>query len=214
MKDIAIFGAGGFGREVACLIQLINKEKPTWNFIGFFDDNPKLRGTKNEYGEILGGMEALNNYGSELSLAIAIGSPQTIKKVQESIVNPKVSFPNLIAPSAVFLDRDNVRFGKGNIICSCCLFSCNVHVGDFNVFNGFIPVGHDCVVGNYNVIMPSVNISGGVKMGDCNFLGVKAVVLQNVVVGKNVRLAANSVLIKKAKDDSLYLGNPAKIVKI
>lgn len=48
MKDIAIFGAGGFGREVACLIKRINKIKPQWNFIGFFDDNEELKGTMNE----------------------------------------------------------------------------------------------------------------------------------------------------------------------
>jgi len=31
MKDIAIYGAGGFGREVACLINKINEVNPTWN---------------------------------------------------------------------------------------------------------------------------------------------------------------------------------------
>jgi hypothetical protein len=35
MRKIAIFGAGGFGREVKWLIDDINAEKPTWNFIGF-----------------------------------------------------------------------------------------------------------------------------------------------------------------------------------
>ena len=46
MKDIAIFGAGGFGREVACLIRIINESasEPKWNLIGFFDDNPELKG--------------------------------------------------------------------------------------------------------------------------------------------------------------------------
>ena len=43
MKDIAFFGAGGFGREVACLIKRINEKEPTWNFIGFFDDNEALK---------------------------------------------------------------------------------------------------------------------------------------------------------------------------
>ena len=38
MKDIAIFGVGGFGREVLALIKDINKVTPTYNFIGFFDD--------------------------------------------------------------------------------------------------------------------------------------------------------------------------------
>ncbi len=51
MKDIAIYGAGGFGREVACLIHIINKKTPQWNLIGFFDDDAKLKNTKNEYGK-------------------------------------------------------------------------------------------------------------------------------------------------------------------
>ena len=44
MKDIAIFGAGGLGKEVACLVNKINEQEPTWNMIGFFDDNPDLKG--------------------------------------------------------------------------------------------------------------------------------------------------------------------------
>ena len=38
MKDIAIYGAGGFGKEVACIINKINEKDHTWNIIGFFDD--------------------------------------------------------------------------------------------------------------------------------------------------------------------------------
>ena len=37
-KDIAIFGAGGFGREVLALIKEINRIEPQWNILGFFDD--------------------------------------------------------------------------------------------------------------------------------------------------------------------------------
>ena len=57
-----IFGAGGFGREVACLIHSVNKQRRTWNIIGFIDDNPNLKGTKNEYGEVLGGVDYLNQH--------------------------------------------------------------------------------------------------------------------------------------------------------
>ena len=64
MKDIAIYGAGGFGREVACLIRIINEslDEPRWKVIGFFDDNPDLKGTKNEYGTVLGGRDELNKW--------------------------------------------------------------------------------------------------------------------------------------------------------
>lgn len=216
MKDIAIFGAGGFGREIACLIRLINEneKEPKWNFIGFFDDNQELKGTHNEYGEILGGIDILNNWQEPLDVAIAIGNPTVLRKVREKIQNPLIAFPNLIAPTTIFLDSDNVRIGKGNIICSGCLVSCNVTIGDFNIFNGFVPIGHDTDIGNYNVIMPSVNISGGVKMGDQNFLGVQSVVLQYVKLGNMVRLGANGVLMRNAKDGQLYMGNPAMKMKL
>ena len=39
MKEIAIYGAGGFGREVACLINRINEVEPAWNLVGFFDED-------------------------------------------------------------------------------------------------------------------------------------------------------------------------------
>lgn len=59
VKDIAIFGAGGFGREVACLLRKINAVEPTWNFIGFYDDGLE-KGSHVDYGEILGGIADLN----------------------------------------------------------------------------------------------------------------------------------------------------------
>jgi len=39
MKKVIIIGAGGVGREVALIINQINNFKPTWNIIGFLDDN-------------------------------------------------------------------------------------------------------------------------------------------------------------------------------
>lgn len=59
VKDIAIFGAGGFGREVACLLRKINAVEPTWNFVGFYDDGLE-KGSRVDYGEILGGIADLN----------------------------------------------------------------------------------------------------------------------------------------------------------
>ncbi len=209
MKDIAIFGAGGFGREVACLIRQINKKSPEWNLIGFFDDNPTLLGTKNEYGEVLGGTDALNQYGKELAVAIALGNPSVVRKVVESITNENVWFPNLIAPDVIIMDEDTFSMGKGNIICSKCWISCNVHLGDFNILNVGITVGHDARFGRYNTLMPAVNISGEVIVGEENFFGVASVVLQQKKIGCKTVIGGNSMIIKNTKDDRTYVGNPA-----
>lgn len=211
MRNIIIYGAGGFGREIACLLRLINeKEYEKWNLIGFLDDNPNLTGTENEYGTVLGGADWLNTQSEPLAVAVAVGSPNAVKSIVSKITNPNVEFPNLYAPTTTFLDKESLRIGRGNIFCSNCFISCNVKVGDFNLFNGYIPIGHDTEIGNYNVVMPSCNISGGVKMGDCNFLGVQSVVLQYIKIGNETRVGANSVIMRKTKDGYLYIGNPAK----
>ena len=216
MKDIAIYGAGGFGREVACLIRMINesKEVPVWNLIGFFDDNSSLQGTQNEYGSVIGGIDELNKWNTPIDIVIAVGSPSAVKTIVNKICNPLVEFPNIVAPSVIFLDKMNVKMGKGNILCTNCTVSCNVAIGDFNLFTGYIPIGHDAEIGNYNVIMPSANISGGVKMGDCNFMGTQSVVLQYIKIGNHVRIGANSVVTRHTIDGLLYMGNPAKKIEI
>ena len=35
MDNVAIYGFGGFGREIASIIQTINLVNPKWNIIGF-----------------------------------------------------------------------------------------------------------------------------------------------------------------------------------
>ena len=61
MKDLYIIGAGGFGREVAWLVERINCVNPTWNLVGFIDDQEELWGTYEDGIEVLGSCEYLKS---------------------------------------------------------------------------------------------------------------------------------------------------------
>lgn len=213
MKDIAIYGAGGLGREIACLLRSINDSmvEPQWNLIGFFDDGlPK--DSCNKYGKILGGIDDLNQWKEDLAVVIAIGNSTIIKKIVGNIDNNLIYFPNIIHATS-FADKKAVCMGKGNIITRGCHISCDVCIGDFNIMNGSVVFGHDVKIGSYNTFMPAVRISGGVLIGDENFFGVNSIILQQLTIGNHVRLGAGSVLMHKPKDGSLYIGNPAKLFK-
>ena len=213
MKKIAIYGAGGFGRETACLINKINEVQPEWELIGFFDDKPSLKGTMiSHYGPCLGGINKLNEYPEELGVAMAIGNSEIVKQLLDNICNDYLYFPNLIHPKVTYNDFQTVKMGKGNIIQGGCFFSCDVSIGDFNVMNGSVVLGHDDRIGSYNVFMPAVRISGQVEIGDFNLGGVGCIVLQGLKIGNHVRLGAGCVLMTKPKDGCLYMGNPAKKV--
>ena len=211
MKDIAIYGAGGFGREVACILDKINEIEPTWHLVGFFDDNPELKGQMiSHYAPCLGGIDELNTYDKEIGITITIGSPKTVETVVAKISNPNVTYPNIIHPNFVMADEVTFHIGKGNIIQRDCKVSCDVTLGDFNVLNGNTAMGHDVNVGSYNVFMPAARISGQTNIGDRNFFGVGCIVLQQMKIGNEIKLGAGSVLMTKPKDGFLYMGNPAK----
>ena len=214
MKQIAIYGAGGFGREVACLFNTINEVEPTWELIGFFDDGVEKGTQVSHFGKVLGGINELNAWGGELSIAITIGNPKIVQKIITNITNPNIWFPNIIAPTVYFADPETFRIGKGNIIQKHCSFSCDVTIGDFNVMDGADVFGHDDVVGSFNTFMPAMRISGEVTIGDGNFFGVGSIILQQIKVGNNIRLGAASVLMRKPKDGCLYMGNPAKKMEL
>lgn len=210
MKDIAIYGAGGFGREVACLINRINEKEPTWNLIGFFDDNKELKGKMvSHFAPCLGGIEELNAYSSPLAVTIPIGNPNTVRTIVEQIKNQNIWFPNLIMTDFITADENTFVIGKGNIIQGSCGVSCDVSIGDFNVLNGSVVFGHDVKVGSFNTFMPATRISGEVHIGDDDFFGVGSIVLQKIKIGNKVRLGAGSVLMTNPKDGNLYIGNPA-----
>ncbi len=214
MKDIAIFGAGGFGREVACTIDWINSVTPTWNLVGFFDDGKPVGQEVSHFGKILGGVNELNQYDKPLSVVIAIGSCTVVGKIYSRIDNDNIDFPNIIAPDFVVRDPLTFHMGKGNIIQGGCWTSCDVTLGDFNVLNGEVVCGHDVTIGNFNTIMPATRISGEVTIGDYNFFGVGSIVLQQIKIKNNTRLAAGSVLMTKPQEGNLYIGVPAKIFKV
>ena len=211
IKRIAVYGAGGLGREVAGGINRINKANgDQWEFVGFFDDNIPAGTQVSHFGKVIGGMDDLNKLDEPMALAIAVGQPRTRKLIRESITNPNITFPNLIAPSFRILDPQTVSIGEGNIIQDNCSVTCDVTIGSFNVFNGSNVMGHDVEIGNYNVMMPGVHLSGAVQVKDCNMLGVDSVVLQRVKIGNNITLGAGSVLMTKPKDNCTYIGVPAK----
>lgn len=214
MKKIAVYGAGGLGRETACLIDRVNSVEPQWEIIGYFDDGVQSGTQVDHHGCVLGGMETLNKYPEALAVVMAIGSPQTVKNLVEKIINPNIHFPNIICPTFDIVDPLTFSMGKGNVIKNMCRVSCNVKLGDFNMLNGFVIFGHDAQVGSYNSFMPNVRISGEVKIGDTNFFGIASIVLQGVRIGNNVRLGAASVLMKKPKEGCLYMGNPAKRIEL
>lgn len=213
MKDIAIFGVGGFGREVLTLISDINKVEPTWNVIGFFDDGYDV-GYECHGLKVLGGTEALSKWKKPLNLVIAIGTPKIkkaiLKKIDNNIV---INYPTLVHPTAIIGDINYVKFGRGCIICAYTIITCDIEVGDFVIFNLACTLGHDTVVKDYCSFMPSCNISGECLIEEGVYCGTGVKIINRTSIGKDTIVGAGAVVVKPLPAMCTAVGSPAKAIK-
>ncbi|MDO5858124.1 acetyltransferase [Myroides odoratimimus] len=211
MKKIAIFGAGGFGREVKTIIDSINEIEPTYEFIGFYDDGKEKGSIINNYS-VLGGIKDLNVLEEEIALVVSIGDPKTKAKIISLINNPLITYPNVISPFALISD-DFVSLGKGNIICAGTIITCNIDIKDFVILNLSCTVGHDTIINNYSSFMPSVNISGEVVIGEGVYVGTGAKIINLLEIGDYTVVGAGAVVAKTLPAKCTAVGIPAKPIK-
>jgi len=207
MKNIIIYGAGGFGREVKVLIKQINQSEAKYNIVGFVDDNPDLFGKVIDGTPVLGGIDYLLNYKEQVLVAVAL--VQNFKKelVDKLKRNEFINFCNLFHP-AIYWDDTNV-IGEGNILCHGMNVTCNVKIGSFNIFNGRVGVGHDVKIGDFNLFGPNSFIAGEVSIGNFNSFAMNSSIIQQKSVGDYNRINLNSVIVRNIGHEGVYFGIPA-----
>lgn len=212
MKDIAIYGAGGFGREVLTLIQDINRIKPTWNVIGYFDDGYEI-GHEVHGLMVLGGVKELNNWKTPLSVTIAIGTPRIKRSILDNIKNSLIEYPTLIHPSVIIGDNDYVKIGKGCIFCAYSVITCDIEVGDFVILNLACTLGHDTVIKDYCAFMPTCNISGECAIEEGVYCGTGVKIINRISIGEGTIIGAGAVVSKSLPRKCTAVGIPAKPIK-
>ncbi len=211
MIQIAIFGAGGFGREVKMLIDQINKENKTYEFIGYFDDGLEKGCLINGF-PLLGGLEEINNFHCPLAVVFAIGNPITKKTIIQKLNNENLSYPTLVHPN-VFMGEDMVIIGEGSIICAGSIITVNIQIGKYVILNLNCTVGHDTIIGNYSSFMPNVNISGEVVIKESVFAGTGVKIINQLEIGENTVIGAGAVVSKSLPANCTAVGIPAKPIK-
>ncbi len=212
VKEIVILGAGGYAKEIAFLIEEINRAQtePLRNILGFVDKDGATAGCMNGKYRVLGGEEFLQAAGRNLDVVMGIGWPGVVRGISARLGGlAHIHFPNLRHPSLVF-DIDGVSWGRGNVVCAGNVFTTDIEIGSFNTFNLCVTLGHDVTVGNCCVINPGVNISGGVTIGDGCLIGTGATILQNITIGEGAIIGAGAVVTRDVVKGATVAGVPAR----
>ena len=193
MKQIAIYGAGGFAREVAWLAESCDH-----HVVCFVDDNPALLG-KQVNGIPVMSLEDAPGQFAGAGIVSGIGSPKVRELVMEKAVEAGLMPVSLIHPH-VEMSRW-IEMGEGVVICAGCILTTNIRIGKQVQINLDCTVGHDVVLGDYTTLAPGVHVSGWVYFGKRVYVGTGAVLINGtedkpLVIGDDVVIGAGACITK------------------
>ena len=205
--DVAIVGAGGFGREA--LQYCLDAQAVGWphRVVGFVDDRIDALSGFDVTVPILGGFADLERMGVR-AFIIALGDPMLRRQVAESVNGVGGVLVSLIHPTAYV--APTAQIGPGGVLCPFTLIAAHSKVGANVAVNVFASVGHDTLVGDHCVLSPYSAVTGAVTLGDESFLGTHSTIVPGTVIGRCSKVSAGSVVTRDAAAGSLLVGNPAK----
>ena len=212
MKDLIIFGASGFGREVAWTVERMNAVNPTWNILGFMDDDDSIQGSEINGYRVLGKVGDIEEY-PDAYFVCAVGASRVREKIINNMksINPAIKFGTVIDPSVEM--SDFVSIGEGSIICAHTIITVNISIGNHVIVNLDCTIGHDAILQDFVTLYPSVNVSGNTNIGHAVELGTGMQIIQGKIVGDYSIVGAGAVVVKDIPKKCTAVGSPAKPFK-
>lgn len=208
---IAVYGAGGFGREVMWLAQSSKISGKPVEPVCFIDDDQTIWGSTLNGLKVLSLFQAKNMY-PDAWVVSGIGPPrireQTIRKAKSA----GFGFATLIHPRIEMSKW--VEMGEGTVVCAGNILTTNIVLGKHVQINLKCTVGHDVIMGDYATLAPGVHVSGCVHIGKRVYIGTGAVITngtQNdpVVIADDTVIGAGACVTKSITRGT-WVGVPAK----
>jgi sugar O-acyltransferase (sialic acid O-acetyltransferase NeuD family) len=211
MKQIAIYGAGGFAREVAWLVESCNAESKAYNVVCFIDDNEATHGTLIN-GIPSMGLEEVCHRFPEARVVGGVGNPRTRQRLMEKAAAAGLGFETIIHPRTELSQLIDV--GIGTVICAGNILTVNITLGQHVQINLDCTIGHNAVIGDYTTLAPGVHISGWVQIGQRVYIGTGAVIIdathKEIVIGDDAVIGAGACVTKSVSAGTTVVGVPAK----
>lgn len=211
-QQLLIFGAGGFGREIASWAERAQWRGRGFAVAGFVDDN--LAGELN--GRPVLTLEQAAQRHPDAGILATVGQPAVRERMigKAAEMGLRATSP-LIHPSVEY-DREYVTFAEGVVVCAGTILTVNIDVQAHVQINLDCTVGHDAILEPYATLSPGVHISGNVTLERRSFFGTGAVTVNGypgrpLVIGADAVVGAGAVVTKNVPAAVTVTGVPARV---
>jgi len=201
MKDVIICGTGPHAREMAEIVEQVNRVTSTWNLLGF------------ALPEAVAGrpVEALNGYPVLNAQTVLQTHPDArFAPAYGSDVSglPPDRMVSLIAPTA-FVSR-TARIGPGCVIYPNCFVGLHAVLGRRVFMLGGSVINHDCRLADHVTVCSGVTLAGFVHVEAGGYLGQACTIRPNLRIGRGSLIGLGSVVVADVAPNTVVAGNPAR----
>ena len=210
----AVYGASGFGREVAPLARdhiasLVDDVQLV--FVDDFSPNDQINGLG-----VLSLEQFLASENTQKYVSVAIADSAVREKIFSICESEGMILSTIVAKNSVILD--DVFIGLGSIVCPFSTITSNVRIGKGFHCNIYSYVAHDCRIGDFVTFAPRVMCNGNVIVEDHAYIGTGAIIKQGTtdsptVIGSGAVVGMGAVVTKSVPPNVTVVGNPARILE-
>jgi acetyltransferase EpsM len=215
-KKIIIIGGLGNGSVIAAAIQDANlRGNNEWEFHGYLNDREQV-------GSLIDGMPVMGSLRDSIKFVkegyyfintiFRIDGQQERIDLFEKLHIPEDRLAIFIHPTAYV--APNVVLGPGSVIMPNASLSPGTVFGKGALVMVNAIIGHNNIIGDYCHFAAQCCVGAYLKIGDGVHIGLNASIKENLVIGKNATLGMGAVLTKDISDNEIWVGNPAKFLRM
>ena len=227
MIKTAIYGPGGFGREVV----------PYTSYGCFISDDPAQVGA-NVLGAKVYSLDDLARLDrmqaeaherapkpeydrpqpySPIGVVIAVAGADVRRRLADAVLAAGLREGRLTASTAFV--GPGVDLGRGAILCHQSIITASATIGRQFHANIYSYVAHDCVIGDFVTLAPRASINGNTVIEDDVYVGTGAILRQGTPekplrIGKGAVIGMGAVVTKDVAAGETVVGNPARPMDI